>query len=401
MKQHIFFPALSVLFIASLLFGITSCGPKTCPEDPSKCPIAEAEVINAFINTDKVLTNTLTGVDYIVDGDIEVNAHLSIEKGVEIQFKNCSSLIIRESGSLTAIGTTSLPVVFTGVEKTKGYWKGLFFSGSNSTSNILKYCTVEYGGCSNADMIIVGDNSGNPARLNIDHASIRDCVHNGLYVANNSFLDAITNSTFSGNDYPIFTHFENPNVKLDNTSTYSNNANNYIFLQGYGPSSNTTPNTVILKNAGIPYYVEGTINVGGNYTISTGVTMLMGANSGIDIGTGGNFTASNVIFQGREATASYWRGVFMSDGVATINGCTMSDGGAAFSINNDTGNQGMFYLWNYWAQPDLKISNTTISNIPIHGISVNDAGGGSVPTISINTGNTITPGTGGEIVHHF
>ncbi len=74
MKQQIFFPALSVLLTASLLFGITSCGPKTCPEDPSKCPLNEAEVITEFINTNRMLTNNLTGVDYIIEGDIEVSA---------------------------------------------------------------------------------------------------------------------------------------------------------------------------------------------------------------------------------------------------------------------------------------------------------------------------------------
>ncbi len=326
---------------------------------------------------------------------------MTIEKGVEIQFKNCASLTIKENGSLNAVGTTSMPVLFTGVEKTEGYWKGIFLSGSNSTNNILKYCTVEYGGCSDYDMIIVGDNGGNPARLNMDNSTIRNCKNNGLYVARNAYLDAATNCTFSGSDYPIFIHFENPNVKLDNTSTYSNNANNYIFLQGYGPASGTISISVTIRNAGIPYYLEGAINVGGNYTISTGVTMVMGPNSSIDISENGNFTATNAIFKGKEATAGYWKGIFMSDGVATINGCTMSDGGAMVSISDDVANAGMFYLWNYWAQPDLRISNTTISNITKHGISVNDAGGGSVPTVSINTGNNITPGAGGAVVHSF
>ncbi len=68
-------------------------------------------------------------------------------------------LDVDTSGSLTAIGTTTSPIVFTCANKTRGAWIGVRFEDSNSSNNNLQYVTVEYGGYSSgfaADIGITG-----------------------------------------------------------------------------------------------------------------------------------------------------------------------------------------------------------------------------------------------------
>ena len=50
-------------------------------------------------------------------------------------------------GVLTADGTASDPILFTGeVQSYNGSWFGINYHNTNSIDNILDYVTVEYGG---------------------------------------------------------------------------------------------------------------------------------------------------------------------------------------------------------------------------------------------------------------
>ena len=51
-----------------------------------------------------------------------------------------------ETGSLKAVGTAKEPIIFTGAQKTAGYWEGINFYFSNNVKNELEYINAEYGG---------------------------------------------------------------------------------------------------------------------------------------------------------------------------------------------------------------------------------------------------------------
>lgn len=83
---------------------------------------------------------------YTIEGGIFVNdgATLTIESGVEIIFKTNDRMRIH--GRLIARGTERQPILFTAVDKEKG-WGGIWWprtSLSNDTSKLI-YCHFEYG----------------------------------------------------------------------------------------------------------------------------------------------------------------------------------------------------------------------------------------------------------------
>lgn len=84
--------------------------------------------------------------DYLVTDLIRVNALLQIEPGVVIEFERDKGLQV-DRGELMAIGSEERKIIFTGVEKTPGFWKGIALF-SNNLSNELNHVIVEYGGSS-------------------------------------------------------------------------------------------------------------------------------------------------------------------------------------------------------------------------------------------------------------
>lgn len=95
------------------------------------------------------------GVPYLVYGELDVDAALTVEPGTLIQFdakqefsSKYGMLIVAASGSLNAEGTAANPIVFTSSDIADGRrWTGIRFDdNSNSTSNILDHVEVSYGG---------------------------------------------------------------------------------------------------------------------------------------------------------------------------------------------------------------------------------------------------------------
>ena len=84
-------------------------------------------------------------VPYRFDGGVEVRAHLTIEPGAHLEFRENVPLNIDKGGSLTAIGTPDNPVIFTGTEESSGYWSGIYFE-SDTMKNILRNVAIRFGG---------------------------------------------------------------------------------------------------------------------------------------------------------------------------------------------------------------------------------------------------------------
>jgi hypothetical protein len=118
------------------------------------------------------------GTRYSVREDLEVRSGLRIEAGATFEFNADRSFIIhRDNNSyIIAKGTAAKKIVFTGKEKTKGYWNGIAII-SNSELNEFDYVEVTGGGSSflpglsntGANIGLDGDNE---AKLKITNSSI-------------------------------------------------------------------------------------------------------------------------------------------------------------------------------------------------------------------------------------
>lgn len=134
---------------------------------------------------------TLADHPYIVDSSVEVFGNsadqivqLTIEAGVEVQFKNGTQLRIgrnpQQRAKLVARGTAEKPIVFTGVSATPGAWNGLHFGdGAEDGETSLEGCIVEHGGRTIRGNIFI-ENSA-PV---IQHCTIRESSVSGIRLSN-------------------------------------------------------------------------------------------------------------------------------------------------------------------------------------------------------------------------
>lgn len=168
------------------------------------------EIIGSILNRpSEVLWIALsTGTKYFVKGDLEVRSALKIEAGAVFEFDSNKGFIVhRDNNSyIRAIGTEDKRIVFTGKNKTKGYWKGVSII-SNSDMNIFYYVEISNGGSgfltglsnTTANLGLDGDNA---AYLEITNCVIKDGAGWGLAYENGVDInpDFKTTNTFTSND---------------------------------------------------------------------------------------------------------------------------------------------------------------------------------------------------------
>lgn len=143
-------------------------------------------------------------VPYRFEASVNVSAHLKLEPGTQLQFRENLPLNVTQNGSLTAIGTPTDPIVFTGTDDTKGYWSGIFFE-SASSSNILRHTEIRFSG-SRAGAVQGGIGISHHASAIIETSTITSCP-TGIYVFSEGTLnpDAASSNHFTNVDRNIFT----------------------------------------------------------------------------------------------------------------------------------------------------------------------------------------------------
>jgi hypothetical protein len=197
-------------------------------EEPQDLPV----ILSEDVNEDVVLEDLYDEEgkpDYRVTTDIRVNAQLQIEPGVVIEFENDKGLQINH-GVLIAAGTEQQKIVFTGVEKVAGYWKGIILF-SNSLSNELSHAVVEYGGSSpfadaltdySANVFLAGtDYSG--GALKILNCRISQAAGFGVYLKGGSYLTGFSNNNFQHNTNSAIYIPADKVHQLDGASQFSDN----------------------------------------------------------------------------------------------------------------------------------------------------------------------------------
>lgn len=257
-------------------------------------------------------------VDYVISCDAEIKGNILIDEGVIIEFEKNSGLkfISDANYKIEMIGTAENPIILTGKEKTKGYWRGLLMTSDNP-SNIMKYVTVEYagqirpGGWGYKGAVI----GSWGAIMNFDSCTIQDCQEIGLHWVGYASDLNIQNSVFTRNDLPILT---NPNYinSIDETSTYQGNVNDYIRLERADIYKDIT-----FHNIDVPFFSNGfkpDNDAKRRFTFKPGVTILMDAGSKIQFDNAFSYqhetimvgtSEKRITIKGKEAVPGYWKGL--------------------------------------------------------------------------------------------
>jgi hypothetical protein len=137
--------------------------------------------------------------DYIVTGNVDIHAVLTIDPDVLIHVMSDRRIRIRNVGAIRAMGTADQPVVITGESDTPGFWTGILVESSD-VENEFNHVHVSGAGSSNIS-------SGRPqtglhiesGRLNIQHSVFSNNQGFGLSIHGANSNTPLQELQFSGN----------------------------------------------------------------------------------------------------------------------------------------------------------------------------------------------------------
>lgn len=311
---------------------------------------------------------------------VKVGKKLTLSAGVVIEAEGGEEF--RIEGIIKSLGTATCPVLFTSKSKTPGDWYGVFVA-STDTANIFDYTIFEYGGYSNSAINKVNVKLPQSSYSGNGRASFRNCTFrfsSGYgFVSDDeaNVLETMENCSFSDNGYaPISVCWEQAEF-VKNNCTYTNNANNFIFLSA--PSQAFTKNIKLLKQP-IPYKINGEnfILKAKPFTLSVGpgVNLVMTNNMHFQFyddaradfqGT----AAEPIIIKGKNNIPGAWGGfVFWASAADNIfKYVNFSDGGNA-TTNGIA--KGMLNMVGNGSPCRLTVENCTFSNSSNYGVGVYD-----------------------------
>ncbi len=325
--------------------------------------------------------------DYRIEGDITVSADLTIDPGAQLVFEAGHEMTVDPNGTLSAVGTETDGIVFTGVEQTNGYWGGLRFYQSNSTSNQLDYVTIQYGGGYwDADLVVTGSSS-NLSRVNVTNCTLSGSETYGLYCDSNGVLSTFNNNTMTGNTLGAAHMDANVVGYLDGDSTYVGNDRDEVRIWGSSVEQDQTWPAIDGD-----YFLAGDVTVSAHLTLEAGAQLVFDSGQEMTVDNSGSMTAVGtetepIVFTGQEQIVGYWGGLRFYDSNSTDNQLeyvTIEYGGGYWDAN--------LYLNASSSEPTLiNVTNCTIRYSGSNGIYLVSEyvnANADIATVNTFTGNT-------------
>lgn len=137
------------------------------------------------------LTISDPDVPYRMDGFFEVNAAVTVEAGVQMEFDENDAIRVNDGGTILAQGSEEERIEMRGTERVDGTfacWRGILFRADDGTST-LSYTDVRNGGCGafggfehEGSDVAATISVDNDARLELDHSSVTSEVSYALAV---------------------------------------------------------------------------------------------------------------------------------------------------------------------------------------------------------------------------
>jgi hypothetical protein len=371
----------------------------------------EIEITGTAITEDRVLGVPGMAINYVYNGTnlLEVNGGktLVVLPGTTIRFsKTDGGILITDGATVKMLGEDKLreldaagKLSATPSEKSghitlkggsqKGSWARLHIE--TNKENILQYVDLLNGGSRANEGGVLATNYD--AKISMTNCKISGSLGHGIYLYNEpARFTAFSNNVIENcNAQPAYVR-NLYNIPFDNTSIFTNNSENYIFvLDGSVDEQN-----LIVNSATVPYYLHFGGIITKNLTVNKGVTFYIGEDRIIDVtGTaeedngkiivnGGTGADEKVTFTRLPNKNYYWQGfLFMDTGDNVIKNCLIEYGG---NPNNDA-NINAYY------RSAILLENVAINNSAKYGIKlVNDGTGiigGTNVTFSGNAGGAV------------
>lgn len=250
--------------------------------------------------------------DYMVVGDVDVAAKMTIEPGVVIYVQEGLGINVNSgSGILVAAGTDADPIVFTGESQTvNGYWKGIFI-GSNSVENEISHAEISYAGSDPAGTYFEkAALTIHSAKVNLSYDTISHSGGHGIQTRAGGSEFPMDHMTFEQNDGDQAMIHVSQMGYFDSASTFDGG-----YVTVFGGSTEGDMDVPALNGAN--YKVVDWVGFDHRVSIAPGAVFEFGTDAGIDINPNATIIAqgdatNHILFTGTSQVPGAWRGIFIS-----------------------------------------------------------------------------------------
>lgn len=281
-----------------------------------------------------------------------------------------------DAAALVAAGTASKPILFTGAEKTRGYWRGLIFDGSNNARNVLSNVTVEFAGNTKADrdaaaVKLTGDSHG--VQVKLSSCVLRQSAAWGLYLTGSAIVPAFTGNRLTQNALGPAKIGSTAAHQLLPQSTYTGNDVDRVQVMADWVSQSVTWSAI-----GVPYVLDSGIDTQKVWTLAPGVTLLLEKGAGITVGGDeAGFHAvgtaeAPITISGLAKTPGAWESIYFDTTLNAANAldhCIVEYGGGGAA----KGQSGMIMAQSDSHGARVTVTNSRIEDSAVYGIWMNNA----------------------------
>lgn len=363
------------------------------------------EVLGSEIN----LTNEVTWkgfadlTTYWVSGNLLVKSGLVIQPGVNIEFASEKFMEVSGNAYVTAVGTVSQPISFSGKSKTNGFWKGIIIATAN-TKNQLSHVRISNAGSGflpgtanvKASLAI---NGSNLSKVSISNSIISDGLGYGMFVESGAELIGFSANEIKTINGTAISLPANSVGQLDAASKFSNgNTVNAVEIQS---SVLAQLNEVQWKafTDGTKYLVSGNVEIRSGLKIEAGATFEFSADRTLIISNENDSyiiakgtAAKKILFTGKNKSKGYWKGIAILSGHFSNEfdyvEISYAGGGFLTGLSNTFTNLGI----DGDNGAKLTLTNSLISNGKGWGLV---AESGSTLNANVKTANTFTANEAG------
>ncbi|HEX6588185.1 MAG TPA: PKD domain-containing protein [Longimicrobiales bacterium] len=280
---------------------------------------------------------------------VGIEAPLSIEAGSRFLMGAGSGIDVLESGSLSAIGTTSDSISFVGTSPVSGHWGGIAIYTSGPGNRLSHVHLAHAGGGSLGALYLEGT-------LQMDHTTVRNSGGYGLEAIMGAELPDFTSNTFTANAREGVRIPTSLIGSLDGSSTFvgGNNPDRISVSGGTSETSQTWGGT------DAPFFLEPDrfIAVDSDVIIED-FQLRFGAGASFQVVPSGSLAVTASSFTGEQPTPGYWREFTIhTTSPVTMSNVQVSHGGG--------GTLGMIYV----DDSSLTLSNSSVTHSADYGVEV-------------------------------
>ncbi len=239
--------------------------------------------INVWGGSD--VTGTITWKNltepYYIEGEIDVDATLTIEAGTIFKFNADGSIYFGYYGinTLIANGTSTNKITFTSSAATPvaGAWNGIYFYGYNQQNSSMTYCDVAYAGKSNGQSIYITN-----TKLTFNNNIVHYANETGIKLEDESSFVEMNNNTINncGKHAIIINASYFHTIGTGNIITANDEMG--IFVNG-----DVVESIVTWKKQSVPVIINSEVDIESTVTIEAGSEFRFGGEGYIRVGYNG------------------------------------------------------------------------------------------------------------------